>query len=183
MKFAADTLQRNCKYNGRQRNGPSMNTELLKIKHAWAMVRKLKQRVVWAGQRMIETRLIRATSWTQQNRKMQVMSLERNNPKDGYSAGGRKHRSCFVLWDLKLQKIANKKSWCAILAKQGLAILGGEQRGIPPQQREGGRQRGKSFSTFSMQPAQGLNFVHSMTFSSSAINKQQIRKKKSRNDW
>lgn len=172
MKFAADALQRNCKYNGRQRNRPSTNTEFLKIKHVWAMVWKLKQRVAWVGQRMIESRLIKATSWTQQNRKMQVMSLESNNPKDGYSAGGRKHWNYFVLWDLRLQKTANKKSWCVVLAKQALAVLGGEQRGTPWKQREGG----KSFCTISMQPAQGFNFVHSISFSSSAINEQQTGK-------
>lgn len=31
------------------------------------------------------------------NRKMQAMSLESNDPKDGYSAGGRKHGSYFEL--------------------------------------------------------------------------------------
>lgn len=131
MKFAADTLQRNCKYNRKQRNRPSTNTELLKIKHVWAMVRKLKQRVAWLGQRMIESKLIKATSWTQQNRKMQVMSLESNNPKDGYSAGGRKHGSCFLLWNLRLQKIANKKILMCYISKMGSCNFGWWIEGHP----------------------------------------------------
>lgn len=151
--------------------GPCWIQSSLKLSSVWAMVRKLKQRVAWVGQRMIESGLIKAASWTQQNRKMQVMSLESNNPKDGYSAGGKKHRNCFVLWESRLQQINNLDA--AVLAKQTLLIVGAEQRSIPTQQWEGG----KAFDTISVQPAQGFNFVLSISFSSSAMNEQQSRKK------
>lgn len=158
----------------------TQSTELLKIKHVWAMVWKLKQRVAWLGQRMIESKLIKTTSWTQQNRKMQVMSLESNNPKDGYSAGGRKHGSCFVLWGLRLQKIANKKILMCYISKTGSCNFGWWTEGHPITAKGGRKEFLHHFNATSSR-IQFCSFHQFLLISNKWAANQ--KKRKIRDDW